>query len=81
MNRLTFKSYEGSMELDNERGLYRGKLLFIDDMVTYEATTPAELRTEFEAAVDDYIETCRELGLPPQVYHDQQRGDLDRTPT
>lgn len=66
MSTLTFKGYQGSVELDKERGRYRGKLLSIDDLITYEAATQSELRIEFEAAVDDYIATCRELGRAAQ---------------
>ena len=36
------------------RSVCRGKILFIDDLVTYEAASPATLQKEFEAAVDDY---------------------------
>ena len=38
------------------RSVCRGKILFIDDLVTYEAASPAKLQKEFEAAVDDYLE-------------------------
>jgi predicted HicB family RNase H-like nuclease len=40
-----------------------------------------ELRKEFEAAVDDYIETCRALGRPAQSPHEPQHGNLDETAT
>jgi predicted HicB family RNase H-like nuclease len=59
---LKHKDYEGTAELDTDRMVCRGKILFIDDLVTYEANTPPELQKEFEAAVDDYIETCAALG-------------------
>jgi predicted HicB family RNase H-like nuclease len=81
MNTLEFRGYEGSIEPDSERGVYRGRLLFIDDLVTYEAATTADLRKEFEAAVQDYIETCRALGRDPQVPSRQQCDNLDRTTT
>ncbi len=61
MDVLKYKDYEGTAELDMERKVCRGKILFIDDLVTYEADTPAKLQHEFEAAVDDYIETCSSL--------------------
>jgi len=48
------------------RRVCRGKILFIDDLVTYEAATPADLQREFEAAVVDYIETCASLNREPQ---------------
>lgn len=66
MNILKYKEYEGTSELDMERLVCRGKILFIGDLVTYEAKNPKELQKEFEAAVDDYIETCALLGRNAQ---------------
>ncbi len=66
MDILKYKDYEGTAELDMTRGVCRGKILFINDLVTYEAPLPLELQKEFEAAVDDYVETCRELEREPQ---------------
>lgn len=63
MNTLQYKEYEGTAELDMERCICRGKILFINDLIIYEAATPAELQRAFEHAVDDYIETCRDLGI------------------
>lgn len=65
MDTLEYKGFHGTAELDMSRGLCRGKILFISDLVTYEASTPAELRAEFQAAIDDYLETCAELGREP----------------
>lgn len=62
---LKYNDYEGSAELDMTRGVCRGKILFIDDLVTYESASPAMLQKEFEAAVDDYLETCASLGKEP----------------
>ncbi len=59
---LKYKSYEGSAELDLARGVIGGKVLFITDLVTYEAASPRELQQAFEMAVDDYIETCELVG-------------------
>jgi predicted HicB family RNase H-like nuclease len=66
MDILKYKDYEGTAELDMTRQVCRGKILFIDDVVTYEATSPAQLQAEFEAAVNDYIDTCATLGREPQ---------------
>ena len=62
MNTLTYNGYQGSAELDAARGVCRGRLLGITDVVTYEAATSDELQREFEGAVDDYLQTCAELG-------------------
>lgn len=66
MNILKYKEYEGTAEIDTDRHVCRGKILFINDLVTYEASTPLNLQKEFEEAVDDYIETCRDLDREPQ---------------
>lgn len=66
MDILKYRDYEGTAELDMVRGVCRGKILFINDLVTYEASRPSELQKEFEAAVDDYVATCDELGREPQ---------------
>lgn len=63
---LQYREYEGTAEVDMDRCVCRGKILFIDDVVTYEAKSPADLQTEFKAAVNDYIDTCRSLGREPQ---------------
>lgn len=66
MDTLKYKDYEGTVEVDMNRFVCRGKILFINDLVTYEAATPAELKREFEAAVDDYLETCVAIGRDAQ---------------
>ena len=65
MNQLKYKDYQGSVEFDSERMVLRGKILLITDLVTYESPTAQGLKEEFEAAVDDYIETCTALGRTP----------------
>lgn len=62
---LSYKGFDGSAEIDVERQVCRGKLLFIPDLVTFEADSPKELQQEFEAAVEDYLATCAELGRKP----------------
>lgn len=66
MDTLKYKDYEGTAELDMVRSVCRGKILFINDLVTYEAATPLELKAEFESAVNDYLETCASLGREAQ---------------
>lgn len=63
---LKYKGYEGTVEVDMAIGVCRGRILFVKDLVTYEAESPKNLQAEFESAVDDYIETCKQLGRAPQ---------------
>ena len=66
MDLLQYNGYEGTAELEMARQVCRGHVLLIDDVVTYEANTPSLLQKEFEAAVDDYLETCARVGKQPQ---------------
>lgn len=66
MGTLTYKDYEGTAEYDADREVFRGKVLFVNDLVTYEATDSKTLKEEFIAAIEDYIQTCKALGREPQ---------------
>ena len=60
-----YKGQLGSVEPDLSRGYLYGKLLYIDDLIAYEAQTIPELEKEFQAAVDEYLEDCADLGVEP----------------
>lgn len=62
---LRYKGFLGSIEVSIGDNCLHGKILFIDDIVTYEAESPAQLEAEFKAAVEDYLATCKELGRDP----------------
>ena len=51
------------VDLDDE--VFHGKIEGIDDLVSYEGTTVAELKKNFRKAVDDYIALCSEAGKKP----------------
>jgi predicted HicB family RNase H-like nuclease len=65
MNFFHYKGYIGSIEASVEDKVLHGELLYIRDLVTYEATTVAELEIEFKNSVDDYLQTCQELNREP----------------
>lgn len=65
-NFLKYKNYIGSVEYDLTDKFLYGKILFIDDLVTYEGETIEELENSFQKMVDDYLETCKALGKKPQ---------------
>jgi predicted HicB family RNase H-like nuclease len=63
---LAYKGYIGSIEASIEDNCLHGKLLFINDLVTYEGKTLAELKKSFRAAVDGYVEMCKEVRRSPE---------------
>lgn len=64
-NVLKHKGYVGSIETSLEDMVLHGKIECINDLITYEAHSLPELKAAFEEAVDDYLETCAELGRAP----------------
>ncbi|VAW87792.1 hypothetical protein MNBD_GAMMA18-1006 [hydrothermal vent metagenome] len=62
-----YKGFQGEIEFDAHEGILFGKILFIDDLVTYEAESMPELKKEFEVTVDDYLQTCIDVGKKPEA--------------
>lgn len=65
MNRLFHKGYYGSVEYSTEDDVLHGRVLNINDIVTYEGTTVSEIKASFVEAVEGYLQMCAELGEPP----------------
>jgi len=62
---LEYKGYYASLHFSSEDEVFYGKILGIDDLVNFEGASVKELKKAFREAVDDYIETCNELGKEP----------------
>lgn len=64
-NILKYKDFIGSVEFSADDDCFFGKIVGIDDLVTFEGSTTKELRIAFYEAVDDYIKTCEAIGKSP----------------
>ena len=62
---LTYKGYLGSAHYSAADEVFYGKLEGIDDLVNYEGASVKELIKAFNEAVEDYLETCKEIGKEP----------------
>ena len=66
MDYLEYKGYKGSVEYSKEDNCLFGKVQGMNKaLILYEGQTLAELRQDFEAGVDSYIEGCRADGIEP----------------
>lgn len=63
---MTYKGYIGSVHYSEEDEVFHGKLEAINDLIMFEGTSVRELKKAFHEAVDDYLETCKEMGREPQ---------------
>lgn len=62
---MRYKGYVGSIEVSIEDNVLHGEIQCINDVVMYEGDNPKELEIAFQEAVEDYLETCEELGKSP----------------
>lgn len=73
MNVMNYNGYAARIEYSDEDGLFVGHIAGIKDIVGFHGESVAELRTAFQDAVTDYLETCAKLGRSP---HKPYSGNL-----
>lgn len=67
MGNLKYKGYIGSVEYSEEDNCLFGKVLGMSkDDITYEGNDIGELKADFEAGIDSYIENCLSRGVEPR---------------
>ena len=62
---LQYKDYYASVHFSAEDEVFHGKILGINDLVSFEGSSVRELKKSFHEAVEDYLETCRLAGKDP----------------
>ena len=65
-NTMKYKDYYGSVEFCDEDNIFFGKLIGINDHITYEGDSVDTLRKNFHEAVEDYFDICKDLGKEPE---------------
>lgn len=58
MSLLTYKGYQGTIEVENDT-LFGEVLGLENTFISYEGNSLAELRKDFKAGIDNYLENCR----------------------
>ena len=65
-NVLSYRGYYGNVEFSNEDDVFFGRIIGINDHITYEGKDVKSLREDFKNSVDDYLEVCVKLGKEPE---------------
>ena len=60
MNTIQYKGYEASVVYESGDDLLVGRLLHIQDIISFQGISIAEIKAAFEEAVDDYLAYCKE---------------------
>ncbi|MDP3478239.1 MAG: type II toxin-antitoxin system HicB family antitoxin [Desulfoprunum sp.] len=66
MNTMSYKGYTARIEFDERDNIFVGRVLGARSIISFHGETVAELRCEFETAIDDYLLDCTEQGIAPE---------------
>ena len=65
MNTMTYKGYIGQVTLDEEAGVFHGRVVNTRDIITFQGRTVRELRKALKDSIEDYLEFCTKRGEDP----------------
>jgi predicted HicB family RNase H-like nuclease len=65
-NTMRYGDYLATVHFSEADGCFGGRIDGIDDLISFEGRSVADLRKAFHEAVDDYLELCRSTGKEPQ---------------
>ena len=63
---IEYKGYTGVFEFDPTVDAFHGRVVGLQDVVTFEGRSVEELRHEMEESIEDYLELCAETGKEPE---------------
>jgi predicted HicB family RNase H-like nuclease len=76
INSIIYKDYTASMVFDTEDKIIVGRVLDIDDIISFHGETIPEFESNFHAAIDDYLAASQELGSSPEKPQPAQPGAM-----
>ena len=65
-NLMAYKGYTADMVFDAEDKVIVGRVLGIDDIISFHGESVAEFESRFHAAIEAYLAASRELGAAPE---------------
>ncbi len=65
-NTIEYKGYIGTVEYDDEAGIFHGEVINLRDVITFQGECVGELRNALRDSVEDYLEFCAERGEEPE---------------
>jgi Uncharacterized protein encoded in hypervariable junctions of pilus gene clusters len=63
---LQYNNFYASVHFSADDEVFHGKILGIDDLVSFEGESVKDLKQAFKYAVEDYLETCEAIGKEPE---------------
>jgi predicted HicB family RNase H-like nuclease len=66
MNVMTYKGYKARVEFDPRDNIFVGRVLGIEDGISFHGSTVAALKESFAAAINHYLADCKTMGRKPE---------------
>jgi predicted HicB family RNase H-like nuclease len=66
-NTMNYKGYTASMTFDADDKIIVGRVLDIDDIISFHGESVSEFEANFHATIDDYIAASDALGIPAET--------------
>ena len=66
MNVMTYKGYKARVEFDPRDNIFVGRVLGIEDGISFHGKTVGALKEAFAAAVNHYLADCKATGRKPE---------------
>ena len=65
-NTMSYRGYAASMIFDADDKIIVGRVLDVDDIISFHGDSVSDFEANFHSAVDGYIAACAQLGTPPE---------------
>ena len=62
---LIYQNYNAVIRYSSADELFFGKVTGLNDLISFEGTSVAELKEAFKEAIDDYLDACKTIGKSP----------------
>jgi len=66
INSMSYKGYTASMVFDADDKIIVGRVLDIDDIISFHGESISEFESNFHTVVEDYLAASKELQSPPE---------------
>ncbi|HWW41926.1 hypothetical protein [Pedobacter sp.] len=63
---LQYKNYYTLVHFSAVDEVFYGKILAINDLVSFEGSSVKDLKTAFKEAVEDYLKPCSQIAKRPE---------------
>ena len=66
MNTMPQKGYTARIEFDERDNIFVGRVLGLRTLISFHGETVTQLRSEFKAAIEDFLADSKKLGIAPE---------------